>query len=85
MHRYFVETEHTAEDCALVIGEVHAMGFLHHYDWGCDAGVHCGWAFIEGESEDQVLLTVPLMVRALARAVRVIQYTEADFKRTHAS
>jgi hypothetical protein len=83
MHRYIVETEHTEDNCALVVGEIHSMGYLHHYEWGCDAGVHCGWAFIEAEKEDEALMTIPLIVRPQARAVRLIRFTEEDFERTH--
>ncbi len=83
MHRFIVETAHTAENCALVIGEVHSLGFLHHFEWGCDAGVHTGWAFIEAATEEEALLSVPLIVRPEARAVRVGQFTEEDFERLH--
>ena len=83
MHRFIVETEHTSEICPLVIGEVHSLGYLHHYEWGCDVGVHKGWACLEAENEDEALLSVPMIVRSQARAVRVIQFTEEDFDRLH--
>ncbi len=83
MYRFIVETEHTKDSCALVIGEVHSLGFLNHFEWGCDAGVHCGWAFLEAENEEEALLSVPLIVRPNARAVRLIKFTEDDFDRLH--
>jgi hypothetical protein len=83
MVRFLVETEHTERECELVVREVHAMGYLYNFEWGCDAGVHCGWAIIEAENEDEVLMTVPLIVRKQARAVRLIKFTEQDLNRTH--
>jgi hypothetical protein len=83
MHRFLVETEHTAEKCRMVVEEIHSLGFLHHFDWGCDVGIHEGWAFIEAENEEEALLSVPLIVRPQARAVRVVKYTEEDFDRLH--
>jgi hypothetical protein len=83
MARFLVETEHNQDSCALVIGEVHSMGYLHHFEWGCDVDVHYGWAFIEAENEGEALLTVPLIVRPQARAVRLIKFTEETFDRVH--
>lgn len=83
MPRIIVETGHDAESCKLVIREVHSLGFLHHFEWGCDAGIHTGWAFIEAESEQEALLSIPLMVRPQARAVRVVKFSEEDFDRLH--
>jgi hypothetical protein len=83
MYRFIVETEHTNQNCALVIGEVHSLGYLHHFEWGCDVGVHCGWAILEAESEEEALLSVPLIVRPQARAVHLTKFSEADFDRTH--
>lgn len=80
MPRYLVETKHTVENCALIVGEVHTSGYLNHFDWGCDAGVHCGWAIIEASNEDEVLLSVPLIVRSQARAVRLTKFTAEDIE-----
>jgi hypothetical protein len=83
MTRFLVETEHNMDSCALVVGEIHSMGYLHHFEWGCDVDIHCGWAFIEAENEGEALLSVPLIVRPQARAVRLIKFTEEDFDRIH--
>lgn len=83
MARFLVETEHTGDACVMVLGEVHSMGYLHHFEWGCDADVHCGWAFLEAENEEQALLSVPLIVRPQARAIRLVRFTEEDFERLH--
>jgi hypothetical protein len=51
MNRYLIETPHTDQDCHRLVEQVYAMGYLYHFDWGCMAGVHCGWAIIEAENE----------------------------------
>ena len=75
MNRYLIETPHSEENCYLLLDEVSAMGYLHHFDWGCSVGVHCGWAIIEAEDEAQALMVVPSVVRESARAVRLIKYS----------
>jgi hypothetical protein len=74
MKRYLIETPHTAENCTLVIREVHAMGYLHYFEWGCETGVHCGWGFVEADDEQGALMTVPSVVRQQARAVEVTKF-----------
>lgn len=74
MDRYMVESPHDHDNCTLVIKEVHSMGYLHHFDWGCEDGVHVGWAILEAESREQALMVVPSLVRAEARAVRLVKY-----------
>ena len=75
MDRYLIETPHTDEDCQRLIENVYAMGYIYHFDWGCDAGVHCGWAIIDAEDEDQARLAVPSMVRNKARVIKLKKYT----------
>lgn len=75
MERYLIETPHTEGNCKLVVNEVHALGYLHNFDWGCEAGIHCGWAIIEAESEAQAKLAVPLLVREAARVIPLVKYS----------
>lgn len=74
MDRYMVESPHNHGNCTLVIKEVHAMGYLHHFDWGCEDGVHIGWAVLEADSHEEALMVVPSLVRGEARAVRLVKY-----------
>jgi hypothetical protein len=74
MDRYLIETPHTARDCQMLVDQVLAMGYLNHFDWGCEAGVHCGWAIIEAESEDQARLAVPPLIRKQARVIKVVKF-----------
>lgn len=74
MKRYLIETPHTAQECHLLVGQVYAMGYLYHFDWGCMDGVHSGWAIIEAEDEAQARLAVPSIVRNKARVVRLTKF-----------
>jgi hypothetical protein len=76
MKRYLVETPHSAEECEKLIKQVYAMGYLYHFDWGCDDGVHSGWAIIEAENEADARLTVPSLVRRSAKVVRLTKFTK---------
>jgi hypothetical protein len=74
MDRYLIETPHTAQDCHMLVDQVTAMGYLHHFDWGCQSGVHCGWAIIEAENEDQARLAVPPVVRKKSRVIKLNKF-----------
>ncbi len=83
MKRYLVETPHSAENCQMVIEEVHAMGYLHYFEWGCESGVHCGWGFVEAESELGASMTVPSVVRGESRVVEVTKFGSAKGRELH--
>lgn len=77
MDRYLIETPHSAQDCLSLVEQVRAMGYLTHFEWGCKSGVHCGWAILEAESEDEARLAVPPLVRGKARVIKLTRF-EAD-------
>jgi hypothetical protein len=83
MDRYLIETPHTGPNCRLLVEQVEAMGYLHNFEWGCDDGVHTGWAIIEAESKEQALLAVPLLVRDEARVIRLVKYQPAQVRTKH--
>jgi hypothetical protein len=83
MNRYLIESPHTAHDCKHVMEQVIAMGYITHYDWGCEAGVHKGWAIIEAENEDEALLSVPTFIRGEARTVKLNKFSPARFENFH--
>jgi hypothetical protein len=74
MDRYLVETPHTDQDCRQLIEQIYAMGYLHHFEWGCKSGVHCGWAILEAEDEAQARLAVPPLVRSKARVIKLDKF-----------
>lgn len=79
MDRYLIESPHTAQDCKMLVQQVYAMGYLHHFDWGCKDGVHSGWAIIEAESVAQAHLAVPAIVRSKARVIKLCKFTYTIF------
>lgn len=58
----------------MLVDQVYAMGYLHNFDWGCEAGIHNGWAIIEAEDEAQARLAVPPLVRKKARVIKIIKF-----------
>ena len=74
MDRFLVESPHTIHDCKMAVKLVQSLGYLANFDWGCEAGVHTGWAVIEAENEAQALGVVPALVRNKARAVKVTKF-----------
>jgi len=74
MNRYLIETPHTAEECLDLIKVLNAQGYLMHFDWGCKAGIHSGWAIIEAENVAQARLVVPPLVRSRARIVKLNKF-----------
>jgi hypothetical protein len=82
MDRYLIETPHTAQDCHMLVDQIYAMGYLHHFDWGCQDGVHSGWAIIEAENEAQARLAVPPIVRKKARVIKLVKF-EGSFMPAH--
>ena len=78
MDRYLVETPHTAQDCKMLVQQLYAMGYLHHFDWGCLDGVHSGWAIIEAESEAQARLVVPSLLRSKARVIKLCKFSDTN-------
>lgn len=83
MERFLVESPHLAEDCQHVLTQVLNLGYITHYNWGCKAGVHTGWAIVEAENEKEALLTVPAFIRPQAKVTKLNIYTPDDFEKTH--
>jgi len=83
MSRYLIETPHTAKDCMKLIDWIEAQGYLHNFEWGCMSGVHCGWAIVESDSEKQVQMMVPPILRDRARVIRLNKFTEEDTRAFH--
>jgi hypothetical protein len=78
-----IETPHTNAECQILVDQVYAMGYIHHFDWGCKAGVHCGWAVIEAEDEKLAELAVPPLVRHKARITKLTKGEPSAMKPLH--
>ena len=83
MNRYLIETPHTAQDCHSLVEQIRAAGYLHNFDWGCLSGVHCGWAIIEAESEEQAHMAVPSIVRGKARVIKLNRFDPIEDQAVH--
>lgn len=83
MDRYLIISPHTAEECAAVVEDVTAAGYLTHMDWGCKDDDHTAYARIEADSHQQALMLVPARVRHKARAIKVLRYEDATSDYPH--
>ncbi|HEY3250258.1 MAG TPA: hypothetical protein VGK25_03985 [Ignavibacteria bacterium] len=83
MNRYLVESSHNREDCLHVLDQFVAYGHITHFEWGCENGVCTGWAFVEAESEEQALYSVPSFIRDKARAVKLSTFTPEKIQEFH--
>ncbi|HJY62667.1 MAG TPA: hypothetical protein VJ455_00820 [Ignavibacteria bacterium] len=83
MNRYLVETSHNREDCLHVLDQFVAYGHITHFEWGCESGVCTGWAFLEAESEEQALLSVPSFIRDKARVIKLSAFTPEKIQHFH--
>ena len=78
MDRYLVESPHEAGDCDAIIKEIHAAGYLHHFEWGCHDGAHCGWAIIETDNREHARQIVPWRIRNKARIIKLETFGRAN-------
>jgi len=77
MHKYMIESPHTLENCQQAINDLHAAGYLHHFEWGCKDNDHTAWAIVEAESADDARQMVPWYLREKARIVRLVKFDRA--------
>jgi hypothetical protein len=80
MDRYLIETPHTAHECLDLIKLLNAQGYLWNFEWGCKAGIHSGWTFMDAEDEALARLAVPPLVRSRARIVKLNKFDTATIK-----
>jgi hypothetical protein len=83
MNRYLVESSHLAKDCYHVIEMFVYHGHINNFDWGCEAGVHSGWAIVEADSESMALLSVPAILRPKSRAIKISKFTPEMMQSSH--
>ena len=84
MDRYLVISPHTAADCKKALKEIHSIGYITHFDWGCMDGDHTGWTVLEAESPKQALMVVPITQRHSAKAVKLVKFSPQDVEAMHA-
>jgi hypothetical protein len=74
MDRYLIETPHTGSECLDLIKLINAQGYLWNFDWGCEDGIHSGWAIILADNGAQARLAVPPLVRSRARIIKLNKF-----------
>ncbi len=85
MDRYLVISEHTAEDCRMAVRyfqQYHA-NFLTHFEWGCYDNDHHAYAFIDADSHEEALLSVPPLFRDKTRVIKVVQFRRSGEDKVH--
>jgi hypothetical protein len=85
MKRFLVISHHSAADCIMALKQVHAIGYLTHFDWGCKDGVHTGWAILEAETKEEAMLSVPTFLRSQAQVVRLVKFRAEQVEQMHAA
>ncbi len=83
MNRYLIESNHTDEECLRALDMIMAYGHITHFEWGCEAGTHSGWAIVEAESDQEAILMLPPLLRNVSRVVRLRKYTPEMIKKFH--
>lgn len=83
--QYLVKIPHTKQECLKTLDGVEAMGpkTLSQFRWGCMAGDHTGYGFIEANSEREAKNVVPSFVRGKSKAVPVEKYSSEQIKSFH--
>lgn len=79
MPRFLIELAHSDEHvaCVRALEAIERSGshFMTHADWGCRAGVHCGWLIAEVDSREQAMQLLPPEFRGEARVVELNRFT----------
>lgn len=83
MNRYIIESKHTEAECHHILEQFVYFGFIYNFDWGCQDGVHSGWAIVPAENEQEALLAVPASLRSSAQAVRLNKFTPEMIQASH--
>lgn len=77
MYKYIIESPHTLENCQKAINDLHAAGYLHHFEWGCKDDDHTAWAIVEAETSEDARQMIPWYLRDKARVVRLVKFDMA--------
>jgi len=47
-------------------------------EWGCKAGVHCGWLVVELENRDAAMQMIPPEFRHVAQVIELNRFTKEE-------
>ena len=87
MTKYVVESTHTPEECAQALDMMLEKGedTLKKFAFGCNAGEHTGWAYVDADSEEKALEIVPEPLRDKACVHEVNIFTPGEIRAAHAA
>ena len=74
MQKFMIISQHTHDECTMVVKQTLAIGYLTHFWWGCKSGDHTGYAMIEANNPDEALLSIPTMIRKKGKAIGLVQF-----------
>jgi hypothetical protein len=82
---YFVMTTHTPEQCMNNAMELKEKGetYISKFWFGCHSGDHTGYAFLTGNSEDDVRKMLVKNAQASAKIMKVDKFTIAEIEKLH--
>lgn len=84
--RYLVTTTHAPDQCLAALDEMAAKArkTLSKMQWGCEAGDHTGYMFVDAADQESALEGLPPSARARAKAIEVTRYTPRQLRAIHA-
>ena len=85
MAKFLIEMPHTYEACMEALDQMAEQGqqLLNQTWWGCPAGDHRGWAFVDAPSQSEALNMVPEPVREEVCVTEVQQFSADQISQMH--
>jgi hypothetical protein len=84
MAKFVVETSHTEAECLKALDEAVKMGTLDKVVFGCKAGEHKSWSYVEaGNKQKAIESVIPTSLRSKATAHEVGKFTPEEVKAAH--
>jgi hypothetical protein len=80
--RYMIQLPHGSdhEVCVRALHAIERYGghLFTNAEWGCKAGVHCGWAIVELSNREEAIQMVPPEARRDALVVELNRFTRDE-------
>ena len=85
MAKYVIAAPHTPEECLEDLDKMvaEAPDLLDKFVWGCAQGEHKGWAYVEAESKEELIATLPKSVQEKVKVIEVSKLTPEQIKSFH--
>ncbi len=82
MPRYMIHLPHESghEMCVRALQAIERYGghLFTNAEWGCNAGVHCGWVIVELDDRKAAVQMVPPEFRQEAQVVELNRFTKGE-------